>query len=113
MGSENKTDFVRVLGRRDTLAVAFGAMIGFGWIVLTGTFLGSAGTLGAALAFVLGGVVIAFIGLTYAELVSAMPSVGGEHNYVMRAMGSRPAFVTSWALVLGYVSVVAFDQGRR
>ena len=109
MESENKTDFVRVLGRRDTLAVAFGAMIGFGWIVLTGTFLGNAGTLGAALAFVLGGIVIAFIGLTYAELVSAMPTVGGEHNYVMRAMGSRPAFVTSWALVLGYISVVAFE----
>ena len=26
----------RVLGRLDVLAVAFGAMIGFGWIVLTG-----------------------------------------------------------------------------
>lgn len=109
MGNESKTDLIRVLGHRDALAVAFGAMIGFGWIVLTGTFLESAGTLGAALAFVLGGIVIAFIGLTYAELVSAMPSVGGEHNYVMRAMGSRPAFVTSWALVLGYISVVAFE----
>jgi basic amino acid/polyamine antiporter, APA family len=101
--------FVRTLGRWDVLAVAFGAMIGFGWIVLTGGFLESAGTLGAALAFVIGGVVVGLVGLTYAELVSAMPHVGGEHNYVMRALGSRPAFVTSWALVLGYVSVVAFE----
>ncbi len=109
MERENNHELMRVLGRGDVLAVAFGAMIGFGWIVLTGTFLSNAGTLGAALAFVIGGLVVAFIGLTYAELVSAMPSVGGEHNYVMRAMGSRPAFVTSWALVLGYVSVVAFE----
>lgn len=107
--SKQTGEFSRVLGRGDVLAVAFGAMIGFGWIVLTGTFLESAGTLGAALAFVLGGGIIALVGLTYAELVSAMPTVGGEHNYVLRAMGSRPAFVTSWALVLGYVSVVAFE----
>jgi amino acid transporter len=109
MSDRNESGFVRTLGRWDVLAVAFGAMIGFGWIVLTGGFLEGAGTLGAALAFVLGGVVVALVGLTYAELVSAMPHVGGEHNYVLRALGSRAAFVTSWALVLGYVSVVAFE----
>jgi basic amino acid/polyamine antiporter, APA family len=107
--STQTTEFVRILGRRDVLAVAFGAMIGFGWIVLTGDFLVEAGPVGAALAFVIGGVVVALVGLTYAELVSAMPHAGGEHNYVLRAMGSTLAFVTSWALVLGYVSVVAFE----
>jgi basic amino acid/polyamine antiporter, APA family len=109
MAEQQNGGLVRTLGRWDVLAVAFGAMIGFGWIVLTGGFLEGAGTLGAALAFVIGGVVVALVGLTYAELVSAMPHVGGEHNYVLRALGSRPAFVTSWALVLGYVSVVAFE----
>lgn len=99
----------RVLGRRDTLAVAFGAMIGFGWIVLTGGFVEAAGPLGAAVAFAIGGVVVGLVGLTYAELVSAMPHSGGEHHYVLRALGARPAFFTSWALVLGYVSVVAFE----
>ncbi|WP_199431490.1 APC family permease [Qaidamihabitans albus] len=101
--------FVRVLGRRDVIAIAFGAMIGFGWVVLTGDFLTDAGSLGAALAFVIGGIVVALVGLTYAELVSAMPAVGGEHNYALRALGARPAFITSWTLVLGYVSVVAFE----
>lgn len=99
----------RVLGRWDVLAVAFGAMIGFGWIVLTGGFLRDAGTLGAALAFAIGGVIMALVGLTYAELVSAMPHAGGEHNYVLRGLGSRAAFVTSWSLVFGYISVVAFE----
>lgn len=99
----------RVLGRWDVMAVAFGAMIGFGWIVLTGDFLQSAGTFGAALAFIIGGAIVLLIALTYAELVAAMPSVGGAHNYALRAMGSRAAFFTSWSLVLGYVSVVAFE----
>lgn len=103
------TGFTRVLGQGDVLAIAFGAMIGFGWIVLTGDFIEGAGSVGAALAFVLGGIVIGFIGLTYAELVAAMPQVGGEHAYVLRAIGSRAAFFTSWALVLGYISVVAFE----
>jgi basic amino acid/polyamine antiporter, APA family len=101
--------FVRVLGRWDVLVVAFGAMIGFGWVVLTGGFLEGAGTGGAVLAFVIGTVIMALVGLTYAELVSAMPRAGGEHNYVLRGLGSRAAFVTSWSLVLGYVSVVAFE----
>ncbi|MDQ4085080.1 MAG: APC family permease [Actinomycetota bacterium] len=107
--STETTEFVRVLGRGDVLAVAFGAMIGFGWIVLTGDFLSEAGPMGAALAFVIGGLVMVLVGLTYAELVSAMPHAGGEHNYALRALGSRAAFVTSWALVLGYMSVVAFE----
>ena len=101
--------FDRVLGRWDILAVGFGAMIGFGWIVLTGGFLQDAGTLGAALAFVIGGAIMALVGLTYAELVSAMPQAGGEHNYVLRGLGSRSSFVCSWSLVLGYISVVAFE----
>ena len=101
--------FVRVLGRWDTLAVGFGAMIGFGWVVLVGGWLDEAGTLGAVLAFAGGGLVMTLVGLTYAELVSAMPRAGGEHQYALRALGSRWAFVASWAIALGYVSVVAFE----
>ncbi len=107
--SSEAISFARVLGRWDVFAVAFGAMIGFGWIVLTGGFLNDAGTLGAAVAFAVGGGIMALVGLTYAELVSAMPEAGGEHNYVLRGLGSRAAFVTSWSLVFGYISVVAFE----
>lgn len=50
-----------------------------------------------------------FVGLTYSELVSAMPKAGGEHNYAWRALGATGGFVASWAIALGYVSVVAFE----
>lgn len=49
------------------------------------------------------------VGLTYSELVSAMPVAGGEHNYVMRGMGARWAFVCSWAITGGYITIVAFE----
>ncbi len=34
-----ESGFIKALGRWDTLAVGFGAMIGFGWVVLTGGWL--------------------------------------------------------------------------
>ena len=101
--------FAKVLGRWDVLAVAFGSMIGFGWIVLVGGFLEGAGTAGAVLAFLAGGGIVLLVGFTYAELVAAMPRAGGEHNYALRGLGSRGAFVASWAIALGYISVVAFE----
>jgi amino acid transporter len=100
---------IRVLQRREVLALAFGAMIGWSWVALAGTWLVSAGSLGAIVAFLIGGGVIAFIGLTYAELASAMPQVGGEHAYSLRALGPGASFVCTWAIIFGYVSVVAFE----
>ena len=81
--------FKKAMGRLDALFVGFGAMIGFGWIVLAGGWIEQAGTMGALLAFAGGGVIMAFVGVVYSELVAAMPLAGGEHNYLMRAMGPK------------------------
>ena len=99
----------KTLGNRDALALGFGAMIGFGWVVLTGGWLSSAGTMGAILAMLTGGAIMAIVGLTYAELTSAMPKAGGEHNFILRALGPRPSFIGSWAITGGYVTIVAFE----
>ncbi|OXY83384.1 APC family permease [Oceanimonas doudoroffii] len=99
----------KVLTRLDVLFLAFGAMIGWGWVVLSGNWVIEAGTFGAMLAFILGGVLVVFVGLAYAELASAMPTTGGALIYVLRGIGYRPAFVASWALALGYISVVSFE----
>jgi amino acid transporter len=106
---ETEPSLKKVLGRLDVLALGFGAMIGFGWVVLTGGWLESAGTMGAVTAMVAGGIIMGVVGLTYAELCAAMPKAGGEHNYIMRAMGARPSFIGSWAIIGGYVTIVAFE----
>lgn len=93
----------------DALALGFGAMIGFGWVVLTGGWIENAGTLGAVAAIVVGGAIMATVGLVYSELTSAMPLAGGVHQYVLRGLGPRFAFIGSWALVGGYVTIVAFE----
>ncbi|OAV51167.1 amino acid permease [Enteractinococcus helveticum] len=97
------------MGNVDILFVGFGAMIGFGWIVLTSGWIQDAGTLGAMLAFAIGGVIMIFVGLVYSELVSAMPLAGGEHNYLLRSMGPKIALFGSWAITGGYISVVMFE----
>ena len=101
--------FIRVIRRREVLALAFGAMIGWSWVALTGNWIDKAGSLGAMLAFVFGGVAVILVGFTYAELASAMPQAGGEHVYSHRALGATASFICTWAILLGYVSVVAFE----
>ncbi|WP_309131057.1 APC family permease [Brevibacterium sp.] len=101
--------FVKALGTVDALFIGFGAMIGFGWVVLTGDWLTSAGTMGAILAFVVGGIIMCFVGTVYSELVAAMPHAGGEHNYLIRAMGPKVSLFGSWAITGGYISVVMFE----
>ncbi len=107
--SSEKSSFIRVLGRADVIALAFGAMIGWSWVVLTGTWITSAGVAGAITAFLVGGGAIAIVGLTYAELASALPFAGGEHVYSERALGYHASFICTWAIILGYMSVIAFE----
>ncbi|TCO68488.1 APC family permease [Marinisporobacter balticus] len=109
MSSGDSGNFERVLSKKDVMALAFGAMIGWGWVVLTGEWIRMAGAFGSMLAFILGGIMVLFVGLTYAELTAAMPKCGGEHVFSHRALGNKASFVCTWSIILGYVSVVAFE----
>ena len=55
--------FIRVLGQRDVLALAFGAIIGWSWVLLTGKWVATAGPGGAMAAFVIGGIAMILIAL--------------------------------------------------
>jgi amino acid transporter len=101
--------FNRVLGKWDIFTLSFGAMIGWGWVVLTSEWILKAGVLGAILAFIIGGFVVVLVGLTYSELTSAMPKVGGEHVFSYRGLGLDASFFCTWFIILGYVSVCAFE----
>lgn len=99
----------KVLNNKDVLALAFGAMIGWGWVILAGMWIQDAGSLGAMAAFGLGGIMIVFVGLVYAELTSALPQSGGAQVFSHRALGANASFICTWSLILGYVGVVAFE----
>lgn len=102
--------FASVLGRRDVFALAFGAMIGWGWVVLSGDWSNRAGTVGSMAAFLLGAILVAFIGLAYAGLTSALPRAGGALGFTWRALGPHAAWIASWSLVLACAGVCAFES---
>ncbi len=107
--NRNGTELKKVLHTRDLVMLAFGAAIGWAWVVLSGDWILTGGTLGAVLGFALGGLMVLFVGMTYSELCPAMPKCGGEHVFSMRALGFNWSFVCSWALTLSYLGVVAFE----
>jgi basic amino acid/polyamine antiporter, APA family len=93
----------------DFFSVAFGSIIGVGWVVVLGSWLRQAGPLGAMLAFALGGAVMFLIGLCYAELTAAMPVCGGEIAFAYRSYGLTKAAFVGWFLALGYIAVSGFE----
>lgn len=104
-----KHRFKKVMSATDILVVAFGAMIGWGWVVSSGRWIQNAGTIGTVIGFIIGGIMIYFVGLTYAELTPAMPTVGGEHVFSYKAFGPTGSFICTWALILSYIGVVCFE----
>lgn len=109
MASKKNGELNKVLNTGDVLVVAFGAMIGWGWVVSSGGWIQSAGVLGTMLGFIIGGIMIYFVGLTYAELTTAMPKCGGEHVFSYRAFGPVGSFICTWAIILSYIGVVCYE----
>ena len=101
--------FKKVMSTTDILVVAFGAMIGWGWVVSSGRWIQNAGVVGTVIGFIIGGIMIYFVGMTYAELTPAMPKVGGEHVFSYKAFGPTGSFICTWALILSYIGVVCFE----
>ena len=102
--------FARVLKARAVLALSFSAMVGWSWVLLSGHWVETAGSVGVLLAFGAGGLAIGFIALTYAELAAALPKAGGEHVYTREALGRHWSFACTWALLMAYVTVCVFES---
>lgn len=103
------SQFNKSMNIADVLFLAIGAMLGWGWVVLSGEWISQAGFLGSIIAFVIGGLLVIFIGLTYAELASAIPETGGGFVFVKKAFSPGVAFISGWSVLFGYVSVITFE----
>ncbi len=97
------------IGKAAMFSLAFGAMIGVGWVTAMGSWLTNAGPIGAVIAFGLGGLLMTAIGFCYAEVTAALPLSGGEVAYAYKSYGTSKAFIVGWFLVFGYLSVSAFE----
>ena len=93
----------------EAFVISFGAMIGWGWVILSGKWIQDAGVFGAIIGFIIGGTMIYFVGMVYGELMSAMPKSGGEGFFSYKAFGRTGAFACTWMLILSYIGVVCFE----
>ena len=109
MENKENRELNKVLNTGDVLVTAFGAMIGWGWVVSSGGWIQGAGVIGTMIAFLIGGIMIYFVGLAYAELTTAMPESGGAKVFSQRAFGPIGSFICTWAIVLSYIGVVCFE----
>jgi len=89
--------------------LAFGTIIGVGWVTVLGQWLSGAGVAGAAAAFILGAIGVGVIALCYAEVAAALPEEGGELRYGERAFGPFAGAIAGWFLAFAFVTVSAFE----
>ena len=105
----DNTELNKVLNTGDVLVVAFGAMIGWGWVISSGQWITNGGILGTVIGFIIGGIMIYFVGLCYAELTTALPKCGGEHVFSYKAFGSVGSYICTWSVILSYIGVVCYE----
>lgn len=97
------------IGRAGFFTLAFGAVVGSGWVVVLGDWLKAAGPGGAALGFLTGAAAMMLIALCYGELAARAPQAGGEFLYALQELGPLPGFLVGWFLTLFGISVCAFE----
>lgn len=90
-------------------AIALGSAVGWGAFVLPTDWLGTAGPLGAIIGFLVGGLMMIVIAVSYGFLIRSFPVSGGEFAYAYVGFGRRHAFLCGWFLTLGYTCIVALN----
>ncbi len=99
----------RAVGRAQFFTIAFGTIIGVGWMVYLGYWLEPAGPVGASIGFAAGTLLVALIGICYAEMASMYPVSGGELAYAYESFGTGASFITAWTLAFIYTAVAGWE----
>jgi APA family basic amino acid/polyamine antiporter len=99
----------RKLKLHDYFALAFGTMIGTGWLVLMDDWLGRGGPLGAILGFVLGGIILLPVGYVYGQWVQRLPDAAGEAAYTAQVFPPIVSYFTGWVMLLAYFIVCPWE----
>jgi basic amino acid/polyamine antiporter, APA family len=107
--TQQTRQLARNLGLRDYFVLAFGTMIGVGWLVLMDDWLGRGGPLGAMLAFGIGGLLLLPVGYVYGEWVKRLPDASGEAAYTAQVFPPVVSFFTGWMMLLAYFIVCPWE----
>ncbi len=106
---EAMTKLARQLRLADYFALAFGTMVGVGWLVLMDDWLGRGGPLGAILGFALGGILLLPVGYVYGQWVQRLPDAAGEAAYTAQVFPPIVSYFTGWMMLLAYFIVCPWE----
>ena len=93
----------------DYFTLAFGTMVGVGWLVLMDDWLGRGGPLGAALAFGFGGLLLLPVGWVYGQWVQRLPDAASEAAYTAQVFPPVVSYFTGWIMLLAYFIVCPWE----
>jgi APA family basic amino acid/polyamine antiporter len=102
-------NLARKLRLTDYFTLAWGSMVGVGWLVVMDDWLLRGGALGTLLGFAIGGALLFPIGWVYGRLVAAMPDAAGEIAYTAAAFSRPVSFSTGWMMMLAYFIVCPWE----
>jgi APA family basic amino acid/polyamine antiporter len=103
------TRLARRLRTFDYFTLAFGAMVGAGWLVVMDDWLSRGGPVGAMLGFAIGMVLIVPIGYAYSRMVVRFPDCGSEIVYTTTAFHPKVGFFAGWMMLLAYLIVCPWE----
>jgi amino acid transporter len=94
---------------RDFFALAFGSIVGVGWMIVLDDWLARGGSLGAMLGFLVGGVALVPVVYVYGRLAARMPEAGSEVAYTAAVFPRWLSFTAGWAMAFSYVIVCPYE----
>lgn len=103
------TTLRRALRGREYFTLAFGSMVGVGWMVVIDDWLTRGGAVGAMLGFLIGGTALLPIAYVYGRLTERMPDAGSEVAYTAAAFRKSVSFATGWMMTLAYLIVCPYE----
>ncbi len=103
------TTLARKLRLIDYFSLAFGTMVGTGWLVVMDDWLTRGGAAGAILGFLVSGLLLFPVGYVYGKLVMAIPDAAGEVAYTGKVFPRIVSFATGWTMLLSYFVVCPYE----
>ena len=100
-------DHSRKIGYISAWAYALGCAVGWGsFMNPTNLFLPNAGPLGSLVGIVIASVMMLLIGASLSYMAKRYPDSSGVHVYIGKIMGADHGFLSAWAMLLAYLSIM-------
>jgi amino acid transporter len=99
----------RTLRTTEYFTLAFGVMVGVGWLIVIDDWLARGGPGGAMLGFLLGGLVLVPVAYVYGKFVEAIPDAATELAYAGLVFPDSVSYLSGWLMTLAYLIVCPWE----